>query len=257
LVGHARTVGVDLAAQAKQTAVCLVSWDEGRATVDTLAVGADDVALVDLIESEKPAKVAIDAPFGWPAPFVSAVTEHAAGAAWDERATPGLRLRTTDLHVIAETGQQPLRLPDDLREQARADGVFDKSTADAVKEVVTLFEVFARDQFMARVAGHEEIVKQRGRVVFQRLDDLDGLFLEHVGTSISGQVPEDVWSRLQVVFQERHVLVHGQGIVDEQYVQRVAHTRQQVGQGLVLSRRDAEQALDALEVVVRAVAARS
>jgi hypothetical protein len=97
VVGHVRTVGVDLAAQAKQTAVCLVSWDEGRGTIDTFAVGADNVAIVDLIESDKPAKVAIDAPFGWPAPFVSAVTEHAAGAAWAERATPELRLRTTDL----------------------------------------------------------------------------------------------------------------------------------------------------------------
>jgi uncharacterized Zn finger protein (UPF0148 family) len=146
-------------------------------------------------------------------------------------------------------------LPDDLREQARADGVFDKTAADAVKEVVTLFEVFARDQFTARVPGHEEIVKQRGRGVFQRIDDVEALFAEHVGTSISGHVPEDVWSRLQIVFQQRHVLVHTQGIVDEQYVQRVPHTRQQVGQRLVLSRHDAEQALDALEAVVRAVAA--
>lgn len=113
VVGHARTLGVDLAAQAKQTAVCVVSWEEGRATVGTLAVGADDVAIVDLIESEKPAKVAIDAPFGWPAPFVSAVTEHAAGAAWAERATQKLRLRTTDLHVIIETGQQPLSVSSD------------------------------------------------------------------------------------------------------------------------------------------------
>ena len=145
-------------------------------------------------------------------------------------------------------------LPDDLREQARADGVFDKSAADAVNEVVTLFEVFARDQFRARVPGHEEIVRRRGRGVFQRLDDVEALFAEHVGTPISVHVPAAVWSRLQIVFQQRHVLVHRQGIVDEQYVQRVPRARQQVGQRLVLNRRDAEQALDALEAVVRAVA---
>jgi hypothetical protein len=145
-------------------------------------------------------------------------------------------------------------LPDDLREQARADGVFDKTAADAVKEVVTLFEVFARDQFGARVPGHEEIVTHRGRGVFQRLDDVEALFTEHVGAPISAHVPEAVWSRLKIVFQQRHVLAHRRGIVDEQYVQRVPHARQQVGQRLVLSRRDAEQALDALEAVVRAVA---
>jgi len=54
-------------------------------------------------------------------------------------------------------------LPYDLREEARADGVFDKTAADAVKEVVTLFEVFTRDQFARRVPRHEEILRQRGR----------------------------------------------------------------------------------------------
>jgi hypothetical protein len=44
-------------------------------------------------------------------------------------------------------------LPDDVREEARADGIFDKTAADAVKEVVTLFEVFARDQFAREYRG--------------------------------------------------------------------------------------------------------
>jgi hypothetical protein len=145
-------------------------------------------------------------------------------------------------------------LPDDLREEARGDGVFDKAAADAVKEVVTLFEVFARELFETRVSGYEDILKHRGRGVFQRLDDVDALFIEHVGAPISAHVPEAAWSRLRVVFQQRHVLVHRQGIVDEQYVRRVPHARQQVGQRLVLSRRDAEQALDALEETVRGVA---
>jgi endogenous inhibitor of DNA gyrase (YacG/DUF329 family) len=144
-------------------------------------------------------------------------------------------------------------LPEDLREQARADGVFDKAAADAVKETVTLFEVFTRDQFISRVAGHEAIVKKKGHGVFQRIDDIDALFVEHVGTAISALVEKDVWQRLQTVFQQRHVLVHQQGIVDQQYVDRVAHARQQPGQRLVLGRPDAEQALDALEAVVRAV----
>jgi hypothetical protein len=56
------------------------------------------------------------------------------------------------------------------------------------------------------------------------------------------------------VFQQRHVLVHKQGIIDEQYVHRVPHARQHAGQHLILSRRDAEQAFDVLEAVVRTVA---
>jgi sarcosine oxidase delta subunit len=145
-------------------------------------------------------------------------------------------------------------LPEEMREQARADGLFDKTAADAVKETVTLFEVFTRDQFSSRVPKHAEIIRKAGRGVFQRIDDVDALFGQHRGVTLSALVPADVWSRLQTVFQQRHVLVHQQGIVDQQYVDRVPHARQQVGQRLVLGRRDAEQALDALEPLVRAIA---
>lgn len=145
--------------------------------------------------------------------------------------------------------------PPDLREQARADGVFDTTAANAVRETVTLFEVFTRDQFTAHVAEHEEIVKEKGRGVFQRLDDIDALSAEHLGTAISLHVGEDVCSRLRIAFQQRHVLVHHQGIVDEQYVNAVPEAEQQVGQRLVLDRRDADEALDAVEAVVRAVSA--
>jgi len=113
VVDHTRTLGVDLSAQAKQTAVCLLTWDDGRATIDSLILGADDLALLELIRTENPTKVAIDAPFGWPAPFVAAISQHAAGAAWEAHATEVLRLRATDLHVIAETGQRPLSVSAD------------------------------------------------------------------------------------------------------------------------------------------------
>jgi len=43
---------------------------------------------------------------------------------------------------------------------------------------------------------------------------VDNLFAEHIGAPISAQVPGAVWSRLQIVFQQRQLLVHRQGIVD-------------------------------------------
>jgi predicted RNase H-like nuclease len=107
------TLGIDLAAQPKHTAVCLLAWREERATIETLALGVDDATVVELVHTEDPAKVAIDAPFGWPAPFVTAVSQHASGGAWDAPASQALRLRTTDLNVIAETGSQPLSVSAD------------------------------------------------------------------------------------------------------------------------------------------------
>lgn len=172
--------------------------------------------------------------------------------------TCGPRAAADTVLEAIERGRRSLGLedvlPDEMREQARADGVFDKTAEDAIKEVVTLFEVFARDQFRVRVPRHEEIVKQQGRGVFQRLENVDGLFEKHTGAAISSLVPTALWSRLQIVFQQRHVLVHKQGIVDEQYVQRVPFARHRAGQRLVLNRVDAEQALDALEAVVHALA---
>ncbi len=100
-------------------------------------------------------------------------------------------------------------------------------------------------------------MRKTGRGVFQRLDNADALFTEHCSCSLSVLTGEDDWGRLQVTFQQRHVLVHQRGIIDEQYVERAPTTRQQVGQALVLDRRDAEQALDAVEALVRALAAAS
>ena len=113
MVETVHTLGIDLAAQAKQTAVCLLSWGKGQAAIERLALGVDDAAILELIRTEEPAKVAIDAPFGWPAPFVAAVSQHASGGEWHAHAPQSLRLRATDLHVIAKTRQQPLSVSAD------------------------------------------------------------------------------------------------------------------------------------------------
>src|SRR5436190_22630895 len=76
------TIGIDLAAQARDTAACVVDWGGAPADLCFLGVGLNDEALLELIAAYKPAKVAIDAPFGWPAPFVSAISSYAAGAPW-------------------------------------------------------------------------------------------------------------------------------------------------------------------------------
>jgi hypothetical protein len=108
MLAGAPTLGIDLAAQARQTAACIIDWRERPVTVRELALGLDDPAIVGIVKAHEPAKIAVDAPFGWPAPFVAAVSKHAAGEAWVEQAVRSLRLRATDQYVNAETGQPPL-----------------------------------------------------------------------------------------------------------------------------------------------------
>lgn len=108
-----KTLGVDLAAQPKKTAACVLSWDADAATVESLATGLDDPALLASVEQHAPSKIAVDAPFGWPQPFVAAVSSHSTGGRWTDAEIAALRLRLTDRVVIAETRQQPLSVSSD------------------------------------------------------------------------------------------------------------------------------------------------
>ena len=81
-----RTVGIDLAAQSRKTAVCAIDWLDGDVRVTTPAAGYADPELLDCIDDAE--AVGIDAPFGWP-DFI-----------------------TGNLELYAESGTWPLR-PDD------------------------------------------------------------------------------------------------------------------------------------------------
>jgi hypothetical protein len=158
-----------------------------------------------------------------------------------------------------EQGRQALALEGHLdteqRENLRAAGVFDGFAADQVKLVVTLFEIFADEQFKKRVSDHAAPVVGKGKI-FQRLDDTDALFAVHAGFNIHDLVDQAVWERLSRIFEQRHVLIHRNGIVDQRYLDNVPNTRLKLGQRLLMDRAEAEQALDDLEVIVKALAAR-
>jgi hypothetical protein len=116
--GRFVTVGVDLASQADDTAVCIIRWGSQAAAVDALGKGyldgrrLDDDALVDILKHGD--KAAIDAPFGWPEPFITAIS--AAPGDWPLR--PGdrrapLERRTTDFLIHERTGKTPLSVSTD------------------------------------------------------------------------------------------------------------------------------------------------
>ena len=111
------TVGVDLAAEAVNTAVARVGWDGGGAELRGLVVGADDALLAGQIAAAD--KAGIDCPLGWPDDFVDFVTRHRAGAVpapageagkdWRRR----LANRRTDLATREVVGLVPLSVAAD------------------------------------------------------------------------------------------------------------------------------------------------
>lgn len=127
------TLGIDLASQPRNTAMCVVGWSEGSAEVLALAKSSwAGTPLHDKLlstsarglwgfdagwgEGGRPVKVGIDAPFGWPEPFVKALQAHDALEPWPEILdNPRARFerRETDRYVHQRTGKLPLSVSTD------------------------------------------------------------------------------------------------------------------------------------------------
>ncbi|HEY5832353.1 DUF429 domain-containing protein [Streptomyces sp.] len=122
--GDAVTVGIDLAASARRTAVCRMVWEAGGGPgVEFLAPQGDADLLAVVREADK---TGLDCPLGWPSGFVATVLAHHHGtrlppaARFEGRADgrPGLdalRFRLTDdLTWKATSTRPPLSVSTDL-----------------------------------------------------------------------------------------------------------------------------------------------
>ena len=143
-----RVVGVDLAAEPVRTAVAVLGWDGGKAVVEDLRIGADDEAVLAALAAAD--KAGIDAPFGWPDPFVAFLAVHQAGnvpvpgaaAPWLELGSHDLLCRTShdalDAVIAALTARAAvlgltLRPDPELQPQASREGWIALPTAPLAK----------------------------------------------------------------------------------------------------------------------------
>lgn len=112
-----RTLGVDLAASPKKTAVAVLEWDAGSAKLVHLALGVEDKEIVDLFGTSGMAGV--DCPVGWPdalVPFLAGHLKFDAGPVLEHDGIAGRRLlayRDTDRFVTGQTGLIPLSVSAD------------------------------------------------------------------------------------------------------------------------------------------------
>jgi predicted nuclease with RNAse H fold len=116
-----KILGVDLSAEPKKTAACLIAWNRDRAEVKALISGRDKTTPLtddDLISLMAQVRLTgIDSPFGWPVPFVRAVSDWE--ASWDSaprwptlEKNHTLRYRATDEQVTRP--RRPLSVSSDL-----------------------------------------------------------------------------------------------------------------------------------------------
>lgn len=111
------TVGVDLAAEPKGTAVARIEWLPQNARLANLHLGAADDLIVDLAKSSE--KTGIDCALGWPVDFANFIVAHVAR---EHVLTPDMgssdwrrqmSYRETDREVRRVTGRWPLSVSTD------------------------------------------------------------------------------------------------------------------------------------------------
>ena len=104
--------GVDLASQAAQTGLAVLSADDSTLRVEKLDVGVDDSTIIETVAGS--VKTGVDVPLGWPERFVDLVSAHYAGrpqqcADWRTEAV----LRLTDRVLKDDFGLRPLSVSTD------------------------------------------------------------------------------------------------------------------------------------------------
>ncbi len=120
------TLGIDLASQPKNTALCAVAWLPDRARIGLLLKGTtedgvrslDDQALICAMSTPQrgyptPSKIAIDAPLGWPVDFVRGVGDLGGWPVPPGGTRRRLERRATDHWVHQSTGKLPLSVTTD------------------------------------------------------------------------------------------------------------------------------------------------
>jgi predicted nuclease with RNAse H fold len=92
------TLGVDLSANERKTAVCSIRWEDGRALASVPERNLSNEALRGRILDAH--WTGIDAPFSWPEAFREQLAHHAKHGGWDaEYRAPRYQYRETDLFV--------------------------------------------------------------------------------------------------------------------------------------------------------------
>jgi len=121
----------------------------------------------------------------------------------------------------------------------------------AVTSLVTAFESFCKDSF-SRLAPTAEAPR---RTTFQKLRVGSEVWSAHGGRPFESALSEDEFSELARYFQQRHVLAHAGGIVDEDYVRLTADRHYTIGQRLVVVGTDVARMATFVEKLARALAA--
>lgn len=87
------------------------------------------------------------------------------------------------------------------------------------------------------------------RNVFQRLDDGNKLWHDLVDAGYDDWITVEQYANLKKCFQQRHLLQHQDGIIDQDYLNRSGDARYAIGQRLIISTDDVLSYADIVETL--------
>lgn len=151
-------------------------------------------------------------------------------------------LRTFDATV--ETVRKATNLRGALAGSLDADSLEDavrQTLEDQFPRLVGAFERFSEGLF-SKLANESQHPRQGA--YFQRIDDGSNLWFAATGSAYEVFLSPTEIARLKLLFQQRHVLGHNQGIVDQSYLDRSGDTSYSVGQRLVIRETDVLELAD-------------
>ena len=180
-----RTVGVDLAAGEKRTALAAIDWSPGRAEA-SVVVGVDDGRVVEEIGASD--KAGIDCPLGWPERFVDFLNAHregSVGVPTDDRGRAVLRYRETDRAVI-EAGVVPLSVSSDRIgvTAMRAAGILSRLERETGEAVARAGDGKVVEVYPAVALRRWDLIRgpYKGRARVTNLSALAGFLLKRLPT---------------------------------------------------------------------------
>jgi hypothetical protein len=88
---------------------------------------------------------------------------------------------------------------------------------------------------------------------FQNLDVGNKLWAEILDVDCTDWLNESEYSRLNILFQRRHLLQHTEGIVDEKYLLKSSDTKYKVGQRIVVKESDVLELLDYIKTLTNQI----
>jgi len=118
----------------------------------------------------------------------------------------------------------------------------------ALQNAVTAFQRNS-EALHARVAPTTKI----RRNAFQNLAEGSALWFAAIGHGYDKHLTAVEMEQLTTVFQQRHLLAHTQGVVDDDYIRKTGDTRYKSGQRLVIKREAVAEALTLVEKLTHGI----